>query len=162
MADLFSLQSTGIFRLLDPGAGIGSLTAAVCDRFLKVGSCVEIEIHLFENDSEVLPFLHQMMERCAEALKKHGHMMRYEIHDKDFILDVAAPLFGAPSLFAEPEEWTNFDAVITNPPYFKLNKDSHYARLKAFGIGSLNEWPLITCIFSNRAREPFATYYRKV
>jgi adenine-specific DNA-methyltransferase len=57
MAGLLSLKRPTAFRLLDPGAGIGSLTAAVCDRFLRLRSPRNLEIHLYENDPEVLPFL---------------------------------------------------------------------------------------------------------
>ena len=66
MADLLCLRSRATFRLLDPGAGIGSFSAAVCDRFLDLGACRHIEIHLFENDPEVLPFLCRTMKLCAK------------------------------------------------------------------------------------------------
>ena len=36
MASLLSQDRPAAFRLLDPGAGVGSLAAAVCDRFLKL------------------------------------------------------------------------------------------------------------------------------
>ncbi|MGH9582427.1 MAG: N-6 DNA methylase, partial [Bryobacteraceae bacterium] len=100
MASLVCANSPTRFRLLDPGAGVGSLTAAVCDRFLNLGSCHCLEIHLFENDPEVLPFLHRVMDLCAETLIEHGCSMTYEIHEKDFILDAAASVFGPPSLFS--------------------------------------------------------------
>lgn len=129
MAGLFSLKRPTGFRLLDPGAGIGSLTAAVCDRFLRLRSPRNLEIHLFENDPEVLPFLRKMMERCSEMLGEHGHSMSYEIHAKDFILDAAATIFGPPSLFCDPYELGEFDGAIMNPPYFKVNKASSYARV---------------------------------
>jgi adenine-specific DNA-methyltransferase len=129
MAGLFSLKAAATFRLLDPGAGLGSLAAAVCDRFLHLRSSRHLEIHLFENDSEVLPFLHKSMEHCSETLNEHGHSMIYEIHAKDFILDTAATVFGAPSLFHESYELGEFDGVIMNPPYFKVNKASPYARV---------------------------------
>jgi hypothetical protein len=35
MAGLFSTPARSSFRLLDPGAGVGSLTAAVCERLLS-------------------------------------------------------------------------------------------------------------------------------
>ncbi|MEO7144117.1 MAG: Eco57I restriction-modification methylase domain-containing protein [Bryobacteraceae bacterium] len=129
MASLLSADPPSTFRLLDPGAGIGSLSAAVCDRFLPLRYARRLDVHLFENDFEVLPFLRRTMSRCAEVLDEHGHSMTYKIHATDFILDAAATIFGPPSLFLERSEWADFDAVIMNPPYFKLSKTSPYARV---------------------------------
>jgi adenine-specific DNA-methyltransferase len=129
MASLFSPKLSATFRLLDPGAGSGSLTAAVCDRFLDLRSPRHLDIHLFENDSEVVPFLRETLEYCAQALREHGHSMTYEIHVKDFILDAAATVFGHPSLFNDFPSLGEFDGVIMNPPYFKVNKASPYARV---------------------------------
>jgi len=129
MASLLSLKSPGTFRLLDPGAGTGSLTAAVCDCFLNFRSSRHIEVHLFENDPEVLPFLRKTMKRCAEKLSEHGHSMTYEIHAKDFILDGAAAFFGPPSLFNDWPVLGEFDGAIMNPPYFKVSKASPCARV---------------------------------
>jgi adenine-specific DNA-methyltransferase len=129
MAGLLSLKARTVFRLLDPGAGAGSLAAAFCDRVLDLRSPAKLEIHLFENDPEVLPFLRNTMSGCAEALNRRGHSIAYEIHAKDFILDAAAAAFGAPSLFQDSPELGDFDGIIMNPPYFKLSKASPYAQV---------------------------------
>ena len=129
MASLFSPKPPATFRLLDPGAGVGSLTAAICDRILYLRSSRNLEIHLFENDPEVLPFLRETIKHCVEMLNEHGHSMTYEIHAKDFILDAAASIFGPPSLFNDSAQWGEFDGVIMNPPYFKVAKASPYARV---------------------------------
>jgi adenine-specific DNA-methyltransferase len=129
MATLASTNPAATFRLLDPGAGVGALSAAICDRFLHLRSSTHLEIHLFENDAAVLPFLRKTMDRCSRELETHGHSMTYEIHAKDFILDAAATIFGAPSLFADCSRLGDFDAVIMNPPYFKVTKSSPYARI---------------------------------
>jgi len=129
MAGLLSLDRPNTFRLLDPGAGAGSLSAAVCDRFLKLRRSRRVEIHLFENDAEVLPSLEKTMRNCAENLQRHGHSLSYVVHNEDFILDAASTVFGPPSLFGDPPDRTGFDAVIMNPPYFKVRKGSRYARI---------------------------------
>src|SRR5260370_30176388 len=124
MASLFSLKQSTTFRLLDPGAGLGSLAAALCDSFLHLRSSRHLEIHLFENDPEVLPFLHKSMQHCGETLSQRGHSMHYEIHAKDFILDTAATVFAAPSLFRDSYELGEFDGVIMHRPPFKVNTAS--------------------------------------
>lgn len=128
MASLFNDEFPNSFRLLDPGAGAGSLTAAVCDRLLSAPGRHQIELHLFENDPGILSVLHQTIGRCAESLRAAGHSVQYAVHEKDFILDAAPAVVGKPSLFASAD-FGKFYAVVMNPPYFKLSKDSIYTRV---------------------------------
>lgn len=129
MAGLFSEPAGDIYRFLDPGAGIGSLTAAVCERLSQAGSTRSIEAHLFENHPEMLPYLRQTMDYCRHELEMAGHSLKVVIHHQDFILDAAASVQDAHGLFDTRIEMGELDAVITNPPYFKLNKNSPYARV---------------------------------
>lgn len=55
MAGLFSASSSDTYRFLDPGAGVGSLTAALCERLWHIGRSRHIEAHLFENHPGMLP-----------------------------------------------------------------------------------------------------------
>ncbi|MGH9395738.1 MAG: Eco57I restriction-modification methylase domain-containing protein [Terriglobia bacterium] len=129
MASLLTFDTPIGFRLLDPGAGIGALSAAICDRFAVLQPCRYLHIDLIENDLGVIPFLRQVMGRCSGALKEHGHSMSYEIHAEDFILDTAASVFAPLTLFDKLSEWGDFDCVIMNPPYFKVSGVSQYARV---------------------------------
>lgn len=70
-----------------------------------------------------------MMNRCGEAMTERGHSVTYQIHEKDFILDEAALIFRPPSLFDDSPILGEFDGAIMNPPYFKVSKSSHYARV---------------------------------
>src|SRR5262245_40205573 len=54
MAGLISTASKDL-RVLDPGAGIGGLSAAICENILKRNARRSIELHLFENDPSVIP-----------------------------------------------------------------------------------------------------------
>ncbi|MGH9439574.1 MAG: Eco57I restriction-modification methylase domain-containing protein, partial [Terriglobia bacterium] len=129
MASLFSEPTGDTYRFLDPGAGIGSLTAALCERLSHGDSSYRIEAHLFENHPEMLPYLRQAMEFCRNKLKLGGHSLTVSIHDQDFILDAAATAQGARGLFDAGISLGELDAVIMNPPYFKLNRNSEYARV---------------------------------
>ena len=130
MAAFFASPNPKAFRLLDPGAGVGSLSAAFCDRVGQLRCSRQLEIHLFENDEALLPFLRQTMEHSKVHLAALGHSLTYCIHEgKDFILDAAAHIFGKTSLFSGNGSLGEFDGVIMNPPYFKLNKDSEYAKV---------------------------------
>ncbi|MCL4851795.1 MAG: Eco57I restriction-modification methylase domain-containing protein, partial [Bryobacteraceae bacterium] len=129
MAGLFSEPLDSRYRFLDPGAGIGSLSAAVCERLSRSRVSLRIEAELFENDRAVLPYLRRTMEHCRQELERAGHTLTVKIHASDFILDAAATLQGNRGLFDEAVALEAFDAVILNPPYFKLNKNSDYARV---------------------------------
>ncbi len=127
MAGLFS-DIPQTFRLLDPGAGIGTLTAAICERIYSLRSPRKFEAHLYETDPLVLPLLDKSMTHCREMLRSVGHDFSFTIHPGDFILDGPRGPSSSPSLFESSE---SFDAVIMNPPYFKVGVDSAHARAMA-------------------------------
>ncbi|HLJ17426.1 MAG TPA: Eco57I restriction-modification methylase domain-containing protein [Bryobacteraceae bacterium] len=129
MAGLLSKPARDRYRLLDPGAGAGSLTAAVCERLSEACTPLDIEVVLFENDRIVLPYLKRTMVHCRTELERAGHALTVELHESDFILDAAASLQGNRGLFDEAISIGEVDGVIMNPPYFKLNKNSEYARV---------------------------------
>jgi adenine-specific DNA-methyltransferase len=114
------------FRMLDPGAGVGSLSAAVCERLMTSGSPRQIEIVLYENDPILLPFLEENMRHCRDALTSAGHELSYTIQEKDFILATQARR-AQRTLFDDGESMEEFDAVVMNPPYFKIGADSAHA-----------------------------------
>ncbi len=114
------------FRVLDPGAGIGSLSAAMCERVMTLASPRRIEIVLFENDPMLLPLLEENMQHCRDSLSEAGHELRYTIQAEDFILGTRARR-PQRMLFDDGEVLEDFDAVITNPPYFKIGADSAHA-----------------------------------
>lgn len=127
MAGLFT-DIPKSFRLLDPGAGLGTLTAAVCERVLSLRSPRKIEVHLYETDTLVGPLLERSMEHCRRLLLAAGHSFTYDIRARDFILEGPRGLSAAPSLFDRGE---SYDAVIMNPPYFKVGVGSEYAKAMA-------------------------------
>ncbi len=121
MAGLFT-RIPDHFRLLDPGAGVGPLAAAVCEQVLSLSSPRHIEIVLYENDATLLQLLEENMRHCRAALTAAGHEVRYTIHDADFILTTQGRQ--AQRLLFDDNSVEEFDAVIMNPPYFKIGADS--------------------------------------
>ncbi len=114
------------FRLLDAGAGVGSLAVAVCERVLTLPSPCQIEITLYENDVTLLPLLEENMRHCRDVLKAAGHELRYTVHGQDFIL-ITRGRQAQRRLFDEDDAAEPFDAAILNPPYFKIGADSAHA-----------------------------------
>ncbi|WP_245912109.1 Eco57I restriction-modification methylase domain-containing protein [Brunnivagina elsteri] len=134
MAGKFSNLS-GHIHILDPGAGVGALTAAFVERLLtnqnQVESCF---ITVYEVEATFLPSLKQCLTECCEALEKCGIQANYCLHDKSFIetfTEKTLPLFTT--------SYTNFTHAILNPPYKKINSKSIEKRILAeLGIETVN------------------------
>jgi adenine-specific DNA-methyltransferase len=137
LARLIDVPHGGHWRVLDPGAGIGSLSAAVVAR--AITSKVKCSIHLvaFEADAALIGPLEQTLRDCERAAARVALELTTEARPLDFLVWAADALGG--SLFADPE---TFDACIMNPPYRKINTDSsHRAALERIGLRVTNLYP---------------------
>jgi len=120
MASLMKLPKDEL-RLLDPGAGIGSLTAAVVDRALAMPNPPKtVSVVAWELDGEILPFLHRTLRRCQDESRKQGVRFSYVVVPEDFIETGSKAVF---DLEAGKESFS-FNRVILNPPYRKIQSDS--------------------------------------
>ncbi|WP_053958222.1 BsuBI/PstI family type II restriction endonuclease [Sulfobacillus thermosulfidooxidans] len=126
MASLVTFNRNKI-KVLDPGAGIGILTASLVDRIISENRSVDMDVDLFEIDHTVLPYLEQTLKKCEENMKIVGRTFRYRIIPRDFILENSA-LFTY-DLFNTAVPNTEYDIAIANPPYFKVGIDSQYAQI---------------------------------
>jgi adenine-specific DNA-methyltransferase len=127
MAGLFG-EIPARYVVLDPGAGVGTLTAAFCERIGKLRSPRAITAHVIENDEKLIPLLDQNLDHCRLSLSRAGHTFDYVLHAEDFIRSASHGLNGR-SLFDDSGCDVECDGAIMNPPYFKLRKDSAEARL---------------------------------
>ena len=135
MASLFEpLPRT--LRLLDAGAGAGSLTAAFVSRVCKKNESVRtIDATLYERDPHILKALSETMWECQRRCKDADIRFTFTIHHADFIHEMSARLAG--DLFNTPPP--AFDAAIVNPPYRKISTDSSERRaLRAVGVETSN------------------------
>jgi adenine-specific DNA-methyltransferase len=130
MASLFP-PAEGDCRLLDAGAGIGSLSAAFLDRCNSEGLRFQhIEVDAFEVDKSLLPYL-------AETLTKYRHTpgLSTVIRGDDFIKVATDWLSG--NLFTEP--LSQYTHIILNPPYKKISSNSpHRLALRCIGLETVN------------------------
>ncbi len=127
MAGLFD-SITPTFRLLDPGAGAGSLSIAFCERLLRCRKPHEVHIDAFETEPQLADLLEDLFAECKRRLGTAGHEFTYAVHQEDFI-SAAAPHIEEQHMLFEPVVSREFDGVLMNPPYFKLRKDSDHAKL---------------------------------
>ncbi|MCC6798413.1 MAG: Eco57I restriction-modification methylase domain-containing protein [Candidatus Hydrogenedentes bacterium] len=130
MAGLFS-NGEGVCRLLDAGAGIGSLSAAFLERWRENGfGFRRVELDAFELDTELLSDLSQTLNECGRGRKFVGN-----IYAEDFIHAAVESVSG--ELFAKPTK--SYTHAILNPPYKKINSNSaHRYALRRIGIETVN------------------------
>src|SRR5579859_6599521 len=102
MADRLSLDRASI-RLLDPGAGIGSLTAAVVERILQSDKRpTSLHVDAFEIDPTLADHLHDTLDLCAKHLAEIGVYFSHVLHRADFISDASLAL--RDDLFADERQ----------------------------------------------------------
>lgn len=125
MASLFFETASPSKRILDPGAGVGILSAAICDRVLSDSVPQRLYFELYETDLKLIPLLEETMCRCQALLREAGHEMEFLVRIEDFILaNTGKSLFDHGPI-------PSFHQAILNPPYFKLRKDSPQAKAMA-------------------------------
>jgi tRNA1(Val) A37 N6-methylase TrmN6 len=121
MAGLFS-RRTGAIRLLDAGAGVGSLTAAFLNRWGSNEVCATA----YEIDGKLASYL-------RETLHAYGNG-RFDaiVVDRDFIQDAVYKI-------TMGRKGAGFTHAILNPPYRKISSDSeHRALLRAVRLETVN------------------------
>jgi adenine-specific DNA-methyltransferase len=118
-------------RILDPGAGTGSLGLALADELLDRRKVSRVELVSVEHETDACS---QLIDSLASARARYGKRLDTTWMGGDFLSKLC---FGS-----EP-----FDIAIANPPYFKLSpKDKRggdapniYARFMAVAAGLLRE-----------------------
>ena len=135
MAGLFGPLPRTV-RLLDAGAGAGSLTAAFVSRCCEKRDGVRaIEATLYEFDDEIMDALAATMRECEHLCTEAGILFSFTIRSSNFIQEMSARL--ADVLFGPLPP--AFDAAIVNPPYRKISTDSPERRaLRAVGVETSN------------------------
>ena len=135
MASLFENIPNDV-RLLDAGAGSGSLTKAYVRHVSSLDSRPRsIMATAFEVDEVVLPQLRATLRECEQISQAAGIKFAFELRHEDFI-EFAAGEVGE-NLFGGLKQ--RFNAAIANPPYRKIRSISdERLSLKAVGIEATN------------------------
>lgn len=138
MASLFEGIPKDV-RLLDPGAGVGSLTAAfverLCEGVRKPGS---VALVAYEIEPLLATYLRQTMDVALTQCRAAQIKAENEIHEEDFILRHDS--FPQPDIFSPARrKEAGFTHVIMNPPYKKISTGSaHRAALRKAGVETSN------------------------
>lgn len=124
-------------RLLDAGAGSGSLTfawvARACESDPRPRS---IHVTLYEVDPRLTAYLQETVGDCQEMCEAAGVRFSADILAEDFISAGATVLADTP-LF--PSSQSRYTRAILNPPYRKISSQSAFRRqLREVGIETSN------------------------
>ncbi len=155
MASMFTPRRR--VRLLDPGAGVGSLTAAFVETAMTWSERpVEIDVAAFEADDQVLSPLRSTLAACRRACRDNGVRFSARVIADDFIHAAVASL--DEGLLREPAILP-FDAVIMNPPYRKIRSSSRERttlRRSSTGTSERSRRPGPHCLHGPRGGLPGA------
>lgn len=130
MAKMFTPMKQKKIRLLDAGAGIGSLTAAFTERAVE-DEATAIECVAWEIDPHLHQPLQVTLENCRDWMQQIHGKFAATIEPQDFVLSFS-------DLFTDCIK-PSFTHAILNPPYKKINSESaHRQALRGYGIETSN------------------------
>lgn len=129
MASLFHRWPRDV-SVLDPGAGLGSLSEAFADRFSnEAESGSNLHITAYEIEPILASYLAQHVQALAYRSKPH-HGFESHLLERDFIKEAA---------FASGWGSARYTHVIMNPPYKKMAASSEYRHLlRRVGVETVN------------------------
>lgn len=127
---------TNTVRVLDAGAGVGSLAAALVAELLsRDRKPSRIEVTGYEIDAKLADGLRGTLRLCEEESRGAHVAFAGEVRGEDFIRTVSEVVEGG--LLAPPRR--TYDCAILNPPYRKIRNDSvERRRLEAAGLETTN------------------------
>ena len=126
MASMTRIPENGKIRILDPGAGSGSLAASLIVRIVDEYPGVSVHLTVVEVDSTLILPLQETLDDCATLANLNGMEFSSKLVHGDFI--EIGTNFGS-----------KFDLVIMNPPYQKLGTNSwQRKKMSQLGVDSPN------------------------
>jgi adenine-specific DNA-methyltransferase len=137
MASLLNAQSS-VLRMLDAGAGVGSLFAAcvagICTREKRPE---QIRVTAYEIDAMLVEYVYETFSLCQSACAQVGITFVGEVIQGDFISAGVELL--QETLFSVPNAKPEFNCAVLNPPYKKIQTQSRERKLlQRVGIESSN------------------------
>lgn len=135
MASMFESRASSV-RLLDAGAGVGSLSAAFVSQVLGwKNPPQEISVTAYEIDPNLSEYLETIFSSCRKTCERKGTSFTTEIFLEDFI-DIGSRVLQGKLVSLRQQ---NFNYAILNPPYRKINSESATRhRLRGVGIETSN------------------------
>jgi adenine-specific DNA-methyltransferase len=110
VASMAPLPTSGDWRLIDAGAGVGSLTAALVARWLMETDLPSMSVLAYEIDPLLVEPLEATLTEAQDLAATVGRKLHTTVREENFVLN--PPAAGAGNI------------LLMNPPYKKLNVDS--------------------------------------
>ncbi len=143
MASFFT-ERPGPLRILDPGAGIGTLSAAIIAEACHWSRPPDmIRVLAIEQDSALVSYLESTLEECSRLALEANIPVQFHVIQDDFI-STACEIVSGRSLL-QPQ-FGGINAVILNPPYRKIGQNAREqkslrrARIETVNLYSAFVW----------------------
>jgi adenine-specific DNA-methyltransferase len=147
MAELGNVTHAEELRILEPGSGAAVLTAALCEALPP--TVKRIHIDTYEIHPRLAELCEETLQFTSAWLEQRGIRTTFIVHRTDFVLENASCLRA--ELFGSRE---GYDVAISNPPYFKLQKQDPRARAAAEIVhGQPNIYALFMAIMAGLLKE---------
>lgn len=141
------LPAEGTLEVLDPGAGCGSLTAALAARVFRNRPGMRVRVTAVEAAPGLAGLLRETLEDCQQVARSVGSKFEYEIVIGDFVSWAASRVSATLDLLDDPPR---YDIVVQNPPYGKLPRDSHVrGYLRPIGVDVPNVYAAFLALGAN-------------
>lgn len=108
--------------ILDPGCGCGILSSCLIEHLALNYHIKRIQLTTYETDDDIIPYTKSVFLYLQVWLSQLNIAFEFEILTDDFVLAHSECLSHTPTLFRE-DMISEYDYIISNPPYFKLSKD---------------------------------------
>ncbi len=155
MASLVAGPLGSHVAIVDPGAGLGILSCAACERIAsRFPSVSSISIHAYETEETLKPRLEEVMAHATKYLSRRGISLAPEVRTTDFVLSHSEMLAADGQVLPFSQGNGGYDLAISNPPYFKLSATDERARAaKAVVHGQPNVYSLFMAAAASSLRE---------
>ena len=154
MAECAEIPS-GSVSILDPGAGSGILTCALCERLARgANPPTAVTVRAYEIDQRLASLLDNALAYLGSYLDERGIRLSYHIATEDFVQVNGGRQSPDGHLFANDGHGQQYDIAIANPPYFKLAKSDRRARSADYVVhGQPNIYSLFMAVSASLLRE---------
>jgi adenine-specific DNA-methyltransferase len=137
LAGLLDLPRHGRFTILDPGAGIGSLSVSIVARVMRERPGLDLNLVCFELDEALVPHLEETLAETREVASQAGVTVTPHIRSGDFLVWASEVAAGDAA-----RETPRLDGCVMNPPYRKINiGDAERRAADRIGLRVTNLYP---------------------
>ena len=141
-------------KILDPGCGTAILSCSMIEALVKQnGDLNEIELVVYETDLNILPYTQAAINYLGKWIKQYEVRFIPTLNTQDFVLENKDCFEQSATLFSEVKK-TNYDIVISNPPYFKISKSDKRATVaKSMVWGQPNIYSIFMMVATKLLKE---------